>query len=447
MRLRPLVIALIVWTASLSASIADETPSGSFVPGSWQRASSETGATRTAYFGLMGEVARPGVYAAPAVWTLADLIKRAGGITPQANKTVRIFRGGLLVEQLFLGSGEPPALLPNDLVVIGARDTSAPRATPGETGERPTEHAAIPAVQIGFVNLIDRPVIVKMRGDQAALAHIVGLLEQPADWAAKIRIFAPLGAASRDSDASDRESRPLESGSVLVFPVSSTRRDSLPALPGPIVETSSESSAAAAPKPLPSKRPVSKLGEAKRRDMLPVDSTGARPARPIVTAELTVDMKAANYPTGDRNSATSDIAPHLVPEPSQRPLASAGTRPAATNASALAHVTPEVHAQSHSGRVVAIMAAMSAMAGLAMLLTFASILTRWLESGKLPFRQLAEPASTRSTSAAAGAGVPAPPAPASLVGRPIRIDAGQPITRLSVDLAAIERAPHSTRAG
>ncbi len=129
MRLWPLVIALVVWTASLSASNAAETSSGSSVPvashpDSSHTESSHTGpspkdSARPIYFGVMGEVAHPGAYAAPAVWTLTELIKKAGGITPQANKTIRIFRGGVLTEQVFLGSGEAPSLLPNDLIVVG----------------------------------------------------------------------------------------------------------------------------------------------------------------------------------------------------------------------------------------------------------------------------------------------------------------------------------------
>ena len=85
------------------------------------------------------------------------------------------------------------------------------------------------------------------------------------------------------------------------------------------------------------------------------------------------------------------------------------------------------------------MAVMSAVAGLAMLLTFISIAQRWLASGKLPFGRQERKAPGVS-GLAGSAGIPAPSVPAGLIRRPIRIDAGQPITRLSVDLAAIERA-------
>jgi hypothetical protein len=82
---------------------------------------------------------------------------------------------------------------------------------------------------------------------------------------------------------------------------------------------------------------------------------------------------------------------------------------------------------------------MSAVAGLAMLLTFISIAQRWLASGKLPFGRQ-EQRAPGVPSLTGSDGLPVPSVPAGLIRRPIRIDAGQPITRLSVDMAAIERA-------
>ena len=393
----------------------------------------------------MGEVAHPGAYAAPAAWTLKDLIKRAGGITPQANKTVRIFRGGILTEQVFLGSGEAPSLLPNDLIVVGAHGSSGSPATAANASQGSNVQAAVSAVQIAFVNLIDRPVIVKMPSDQATLARIVELLGQPADSAAKIRVFAPLGAGPRDSDSIDQATRPLDSGTVLVFSMASIRLGTLPALPEPIAETSSTSPATPSPRPPDSKRADSSFNDRKRGDMLLADSKGARPSHPLeVTAELTVGPAGADHSVIDRSARPPDITPHAESEYAHRPFVqSAGAVQAGMIEPDVAHPPRE----SHAGRMVALMAVMSAVAGLAMLLTFSSIVQRWIESGKLPFLRHSGTASTGSSALASAAGVPVPPVPAGLAGRPIRIDAGQPITRLSIDLAAIERMPHSTSVG
>jgi hypothetical protein len=78
-----------------------------------------------------------------------------------------------------------------------------------------------------------------------------------------------------------------------------------------------------------------------------------------------------------------------------------------------------------------------------MLLTIISIVQRWLQSGKPPFQGLWN-GSSSSGSQSTMAVIPIPPvSPGNLARRPLRIDAGQPITRLSVDLAAIERVTHA----
>jgi hypothetical protein len=447
--------------------------------------------TRSIHFGVMGEVARPGVYAATADWTLTGLIKKAGGITPEANKTVRVIRGGRLAEQLYLGSGEAPSLLPNDVIVVGARGSTEKtlRAAEANRGSnaQPTV-AAASAVQIAFLNLIDRPVIVKMSSEHATLARIVELLGQPADCIADIRVLAPLGAGPRVSDSVDEATRPLESGTVLVFLAPSTRRDTLPALPEPIAETSSSQAepdaqskphsgdpgntsmlpneklpkestsqpqpataipavpAVASSTSLPdTKAADSALQVRQLADARPVDPVGARPAhQPEMTAELPISPEVGNHSAIDQSSRQSDISPHGESEFQQDRFAQSDGKIPATIRPAFTHPANE----SHAARMVLLMAAMSAVAGFAMLLTFASIAQRWMGSDKRSLRQTGTGSPDAST-AVLSAGVPAPPLPAgpSRVGRPVRIDAGRATTRLSIDLAVIERMTQSSRIG
>ena len=78
-----------------------------------------------------------------------------------------------------------------------------------------------------------------------------------------------------------------------------------------------------------------------------------------------------------------------------------------------------------------------------MLLTIISIVQRWLQSGKPPFQRFWN-RGTHAASQSTTAVIPIPSvSPGSLARRPLRIDASQPITRLSVDLAAIERVTHA----
>jgi hypothetical protein len=385
MRLRLLLIALVVWTASVGASAAAEPPAGLIVP-----ASAPSASTRPIYFGAMGEVARPGVYTATADWTLTELIKRAGGITPEANKTVRVFRGGLLAEQLFLGSGEAPTLLPNDVIVVGGGGSTERTPRVAEASRQPNSQLAVSAIQIAFLNLIERPVVVKMSRDQATLARIVELLGQPADCMAEVRVFAPLGAGPASSDANGEANRPLDSGTVLCFSLSSIHPGRLPALPEPVTEASPSAAEPAtlrgvssgnpasaqilpkeptnAPQPQPAVRGVAAVATSSAP---PVVSNDAHPAhQPEMTAELPIGPETADHFTIDQGARPPDISPHSESEYTHRPIAqSGGTIPTALNQPAFGRPANE----SHAARMVALMAAMSAVAGLAMLLTFASI--------------------------------------------------------------------------
>ena len=439
MRLRPLVIALVVWTASPCASIAAETASAppstassTVVPPSPGSSANEV--ARTVYFGVMGEVARPGTYAASSVWNLAQLIKEAGGITPRADKTVRIFRGGVLTEQVFLGSGEAPPLLANDLIVVGAASFPAIHATNTGASRESSQKAAASGVQLGFINLIERPVIVKMPADQATLGRIVELLGQPTDCAANIRVFAPPGSGPRELDSIEPATQRLDSGTVLVFAASSIRAASLPALPAPIAMRSPAVPAAIVAQP-----PEFKTAQSQVADTKPSDTRHV-----LVTAELPTVRDTAAHPPGDRNLKTLDIAPHIEWDHAGHPMIeSADAAQAAVVRPLAATATGEAHNEIHSGRMVAIMAGMSALAGLAMLLTIVSIVQRWFESGKLHVRRQSGTNSTRSKALNGPPSAPIRPIPAGLFRRPIRIDASQPFTRLSVDLAAIERATQS----
>jgi hypothetical protein len=422
MRLRPLVIALAGWTAFQGLSIAAETPDQP--PGKdalhspTQAGPGHSDSLRPMYFGVMGEVTYPGTYEAPGTWTLTELVKRAGGVTPRANRTVRIFRGGVLTEQVYLGSGEDPALLPGDLIVIAASTSEVPHITPTDPTRPSNETVAAFAVQIAFVNLIERPVIVKMPSDQATLSRIVELLRQSSDCASKIRVFNLRGAGPSESETGDQTTRPLESGTVLVFSTSSVRAASLPALPAPIGVAPSS-----APQVVAMRLPEFRAEEA---NPLGRKAAVVQPLQHKV--HLTIE------------SDDLDIAPRVGPGPGI-PLFANRVKPVvgAVVQSTLPGVPSGSPSDPHPGRTVAIMAAMSAVAGAAMLLTIISIVQRWLQSGKPPLRRLWN-GSSKSAAQSSTAVIPIPPiSTGNIARRPLRIDARQPITRLSVDLAAIER--------
>jgi hypothetical protein len=156
-------------------------------------------ATQPACFGILGEVARPGVYQLPAHCTFGQLVQYAGGVTCDANGNARVFRGARVAQQLFVASSASETLYPGDLIVIerSAMTAATSHARPRyAAGGSMASRAAVPRaaeVQIGFLNLIDRPVVVKMLREQASPARIGELLRQPAELIENVRIVGPSG--------------------------------------------------------------------------------------------------------------------------------------------------------------------------------------------------------------------------------------------------------------
>ena len=438
MRLWPLVIVLAGWTAFPSLSLAAETPAGPAVDSAVSPQTPTEPGSESPHpnnFAVMGEVARPGTYVAPGSWTLEELVNRAGGFTPRADRTVRIYRGGVLTGQVYVGSGAASSLLPGDLVVV-ARNSTGPQIVANDASRPLNESAAVFAVQIAFVNLIHRPVIVKMASDQATLSHIVELLGQSSECASKICVFNPAGIRSSDSESSDQITRPLESGSVLVFSPSSIRATSLPPLPAPI---------GVSPPPAPPQASSARVPEFKPSDPNRVAQKIAE-AQPLQhKVHLTIESEAAAPSPTKSAERTLEITPRVDGETVIEMFPQRAKPTAALYRPTISQDPSDAPSDPHPGRTVAIMAAMSAVAGAAMLLTIISIVQRWLQSGKPPFQKLSigglSIGGSRAKSQSTMAEIPIPPvSPGNLARRPLRIDAGQPITRLSVDLAAIERA-------
>lgn len=383
---------------------------------------------------------------------------------------MRIFRGGMLAEQVFLGSGELPPLLANDLIVVGTSASSRPkpagRELLTEKSDRANVSPATTAVQVAFLNLLDRPVIVKMSADQAKLPQIIELLGQPAASAAKIRVFAPLGAGLLAANADEQAKRALDSGTVLVFSAASLSRESLPPLPEPIAEAAPLPSpkpivraenvvpSEATPGPVlePPKEPSHAVADKATSVSAAAKETNRASSEPMAVPPAVGPETPTQLPTKidtrepvvvDGDHPKPEIAPHVESEPTPRPL----FRP---NGMRRAGSGPLLRAKrdSRTARMMMLVTAISALAGIAMLLTFASIAQRWMSANRAKWKQRMAGMNSNGSCQDRYTGVPAPPPPAELsgVGRPIRIDAGRPRSRLSVDLAAIERNPPTASA-
>jgi hypothetical protein len=363
------------------------------------------------YCGIFGEVARPGVYELSADSTFGQLLRSAGGITPDANGNARVFRGARVAQQLFVASSDSATLYPGDLILVegsGRRRsaTKLPKVTPAP---RAIE------VQLGFLNLLDRPVVVRMPRELASPAWIVELLGQSPALAEGIRIIGPARRDERRAPESNSETGLLPSGTVLIFPAHRVRVASLPSLPAPIALTAEQP----------------KLSSTIDR---PTSSAESPPRAGVqVTAPVAV---GANYQTESNRPAVAGTPPQEQIERLIHTRASARSL-ARMSGSRFRNVAPDEWewaqrqtAERHPARSYFSFFVLAGVAVLTMLLTIGSMVVRWINS-------------VRSQERGPTAGI-LPPAPALFApegaNRPIRVDANLPQTRLGIDLAVFERA-------
>jgi hypothetical protein len=199
-------------------------------------------ATSEAFVGILGEVQTPGVYKLePNSLLLQSVIRRSGGLTDGASGTIRVVRQDRIVESVFFSPQSNSPILPGDLLVVESRRTQAAISRTYDSDPALRQVAArsiepdarIPAtrgIQLAFVNVLNRPVVVKIRHENAKLTHIVQMLDQPLDLAQSIRVIGPERLLSQ-SAAPLPVDAPLADGSVLIFPRNMINISRLPALP------------------------------------------------------------------------------------------------------------------------------------------------------------------------------------------------------------------------
>lgn len=175
-------------------------------------------------FGVMGQIAHPGVYQfSTAAVTLNELVRQAGGLATTASGNIRIIRNGRPVLEAFYSADNTLDLLPGDLVIADARHG---RRAPLEAGSGTRD--ARSAIQVAFVNLIDRPVVLKIDAQSATLAGIVRNLRQSQTILSSVRVISRMPVANATSPR--RYHEPLPSETVLVFDPTLIEPDILPEL-------------------------------------------------------------------------------------------------------------------------------------------------------------------------------------------------------------------------
>lgn len=195
------------------------------------------------YVGVLGEIAKPGVYRLDAnSLNLTTLIRHAGGLTDDASGSIRVVRQDRIVENLFYSPQSNIALLAGDLLVVESRRAQAaisrmydidPKiraefAKEAEAALRPDPTG----IQVAFLNVLERPVVVKIKHENARVGRVVQMLDQPPELAQSVRVIGPERLVSQSAAALPRDAA-IADGSVLYFPRNAVNRNKLPSFPIP----------------------------------------------------------------------------------------------------------------------------------------------------------------------------------------------------------------------
>lgn len=309
-------------------------------------------ASRGSYFGILGQVAQPGVYELPADrQTLNDLIEVAGGLTANASNNLRVVRGGRNVGQTFFQQRVRFELRPGDVIVSDkrragfangngtvtrmtvrdAKDSTVFVATPdqsrragGSVADSANEGAnQAEIVQIGAVGLLARPVVIAIPADKSTLQNVLTTLHQPREGATQIGLIRE-GGQQRIVLLTETDRTVLATGSVLVFDAKSAQPETLPKLPLP-VPWSDRASESSAPESLTPEADLAKpavMDESAQPTLqLPREAVASSAPTPVVdvTDQFRVEEESKSAPATDHKSQAHSIPAASSPDAVESP--------------------------------------------------------------------------------------------------------------------------------
>ena len=189
---------------------------------------------------ILGEIATPGAYCLETrSLSVQSLVRRAGGVTEEASMAIRLIRHERVNQTLFLSPQSDTPLMPGDVLIVESKRATLGTSKVMNAGNPANGIRRLAAqtgdsqgVQVAYLNVLDRPVVVKLRNEEAQLDHIVQMLGQPVELAGSVQVLGP----DRNSNVTQlaTASPRLTDGTVLVFRKGSVNRNKLPAtLPKP----------------------------------------------------------------------------------------------------------------------------------------------------------------------------------------------------------------------
>jgi len=167
---------------------------------------------------VVGAVAKPGCHELPArSISVAELMERCGGLTSAATGTLAVVRDG---RALGLAYNPQDRLLSGDVIVVAEKPSSSLSVAPVALKETSEFHQPEAGVQLGLVNVLDRPVPVRVRSSHATVAHMLALAPQLRPDQIKV-------IRGGTEEMFGDQVTELTPGTVLVFPPGSVDRETL----------------------------------------------------------------------------------------------------------------------------------------------------------------------------------------------------------------------------
>lgn len=227
---------LLLTTAVLAGEAAAQGPRSNSKTITWQSPQN----ARDIQVGILGEIAKPGVYHVEAAsLSVQALVRRAGGLTSDASLSIRIVRQERVAQSLFFSPQADSRLMPGDVLIVDSKRSLTAmskildvRAPENSARQATTDPADSTGVQVAYVNVLDAPVVVKLHAEDARLERVVQMLGQPIELTGAVKVIEPQRPANVVGQVASGTLR-LTDGTVLVFPPGSINRRKLPPLPKP----------------------------------------------------------------------------------------------------------------------------------------------------------------------------------------------------------------------
>lgn len=299
----------LVLLAAAAPSVRGANPSG------YPSFGADSGRT---YVGVLGAVGRRKVYefSTPSP-DIQEVLQAAGGPTTRANGNIRIVRGGKAGTQVFLTPTLRMPLRSGDVIVV---DGVNPRRSPIDLASASSATSNVP---IALINVLDRPVVMALKPDDATVERIVGLLGQEAEVAETVRVL-PTGGLAPGELMPGKDST-LPAGAVLVFNRSALDLSRIPKSLPPAAPVEGGSSATSdEPRPAPpalnavTAAPIEQAAPPARELTL---SAPAEPSSAPGPSLLTTEQPfGETLPRATRSTLEVAEAPRATPVQSALPL-------------------------------------------------------------------------------------------------------------------------------